>query len=202
MAKKGKFLILTHLKSMAQLMIIDVQQTFEGSQDLDEKILELSKGYGDIILLQDVISGDGVFPYDMWTEMALAYEEGDFNPRVITKEYGFFRNLMDEGFDDELIVDLARFLISKGLRDGRDIQEDLSEQDMQEYQKVLKKHGVEDIDFESYILYIPDLKEDLEEVVSNGVVLVGGGLNECLKEVSLLLDVLGISHSVDMSCVY
>ena len=185
---------------MAQLVIIDVQQCFDGSKDLDEKILEYSKEFADIVFIQDIINGDEVFPHDMWEEMAIAFENGEFSPMIIQKEYAFFRGLMDKGCDEDFIVDLGKLMVKKNIWDAREISEDMEA--AEELQKLYKKHGEEEIDFEGWSFYLPHAIEEIGDKIIQGAILVGGGYNECLKEISLLLNVLDIQHSINQAYVY
>lgn len=182
-------------------MIIDVQQCFDPSYEILDKVLEYSSNYSNIIYVYDVLNESKGFN-DMWDEMYFAYEEGTFDPNhIISKEYAFFRNLMDEGYPDEFIVELGKFMIKYGLYDAREIYEEENYLH-EDFQKICDKHLVEEPDFESLTFYLTDLKDDLDGKVFNGVVLVGGGRDECLKEVALLLDIMDIKYSIEESLCY
>src|SRR5690606_17212323 len=117
--------------------------------------------------------------------------------------YAFFRGLIDLGVDDDdsELVKLARFMRKYKLTDYREI---LEEEDIHsKFLKSFKNSPLLNIDFEDYSFYLPeDLIEDIESKIKSGVVLVGGGRNECLKEVALLLRVLDISYTIHEELTY
>jgi hypothetical protein len=179
---------------MSQLLIIDVQQTFEGSQDLDASILKLSKKFkGNVIYCYDTVSGEGVWPHDMWMDMAYAFDQGKFKPTIITKQYNFFREIMETYENDEFIIDLARLMMAHKVFDAREI-EDLDS--YEEFDELFEEHSIHP-DFHSELFWIPiELIDSLRENIQDGVSVVGGGRKQCLKEVCLLLDILDIKHTV------
>jgi hypothetical protein len=187
---------------MKQIMIIDVQKTFEESSNIVEDIIEYSSKSDNVIYLYDIVSGEGEGFHDMWEEMLYAHEEGKFNPQhILTKEYAFFRNLMDENYPDEFIVDLGKLMISNNIHDAREFYECESEI-FDKFKTLCKNHDVEEPDFDSLTFSISDLKTDLCGKVLNGVILVGGARNECLAEVALLLDMMDIEYTINESLCY
>lgn len=184
---------------MSQLIIIDVQQNFLVSENLDKKLLDYSKNFSDIIYIYDIINSDGVPPYDMWDKMALAFENKEFKPKVLSKEYGFFRPFIDYGLPENFIIDLGKLMIKSGYNDSREFIggnilffKDLIEK----YQLSADTFPYEDP------MIIPGIYIDLKNFVQTGAVLTGGGLNECLKEISILLNILDIDHTVNNELVY
>lgn len=184
---------------MAQLLIIDVQKTFKCSKDVVDPILKVLDNYSEVIYLYDVISGDGESFDDMWEEFYEDEEVYSKFSRKLTKEYAFFRDLMDAGVDDEFIVELVRLMMKHKICDARDIAES---EHAAEFEKLFARNQFY-LSFDNYGFHIPeDLVESLRSYVRAGVTLVGGGLNECLKEVELLLCALDIKYSVLSSCTY
>lgn len=183
---------------MGVLLIVDVQKTFKDSKRVLLDILEYQKQFSSVYYCYDIISGDGEDPHDMWDEMVDEYYAESFQPNIFTKEYAFFRSLMDEGHSDELIVDLGRLMLKYNLTDAREI----SESDfVDKFHDLFKSHGVE-IDFEELPFYLPhDLLESLSKLPDN-VIIVGGGVNECLKEVELLMQILEKPYSVNNQFCY
>lgn len=188
-----------------QLLIIDVQNTYrKHCHNLINKIPSYSKNFSSVFYLFDNIDGqefDEEIP-DEWIEDDLAEE---FYPRlkILTKNYAFFRGLMDAGVDenDEELVKLARFMIKHNLTDARDIKE--NEDTLEKYKIEFKNSPLNNIDFEDYSFYLPeDLISDLQENIKDGVTLIGGGRNECLKEVALLLRILDIKYSINEELTY
>jgi hypothetical protein len=179
-----------------QLLIIDVQNTYRKyCHNLIGKIPQLASNYGEVVYLFDNINGQEFYEEvpEEWMEEETFYDR----LKIISKNYAFFRGLIDAGVDedDSELVRLAQFMRKNQIIDARDIKED--EEVLEKYQIEFKHSPLQNIDFEDYSFYLPeDLIEQLESNIKNGVVLVGGGRNECLKEVALLLKVLDIKFSI------
>jgi hypothetical protein len=107
------------------------------------------------------------------------------------KGYAFFRYCIDEGIDDDQIVNLIKYMVEKDVTDSRDLDEEF-------WNEFVERFGNEDIrgllEFAGDAIHIPDLMDELRGY--RGVVLCGGGINECLKEVEIALDALETPYSV------
>ena len=112
-------------------------------------------------------------------------EDIAYEARLYDKGYAFFRNCMDRGGDDEELVNLVRFMRSNDINDSRELDEEFWKRFVDEYGSENIKELMEDSED---CINIPDLMDVLERL--NNIVLVGGGINECLKEVELALDAL------------
>ena len=183
---------------MSVLLIVDVQKTFKDSKSVVLDILEYQKQFSTVYYCYDIISGDGEDPFDMWDEMVEEFYSENFQPKIFTKEYAFFRSLMDEGYSDELIVELGKLMRKYNLTDAREI----SESDFYEiFNELFESHGV-NIDFEELPFYLPhDLLENLDKLPNN-VTIVGGGVNECLKEVELVMQILDKPYAINHQYCY
>lgn len=193
---------------MSQLLIIDVQNRFSKDrnhlENLALDIVKKSADFGSIIFIIDTNDGDAEdFPESFFVIDELDEDNYQFYPfhhNIIKKNYGFIRNFMDNGLSDEEIIEFGKWMISKNLSDARDIEENNL---TQEYKNKFQNSEIINYDFDSNIFYLPDdLIEEINNYVQNGCVLVGGGVNECLKEISLLLSILNIEHSIDYSLTY
>lgn len=98
------------------------------------------------------------------------------------KGYAFFRSWMDMGADEGFIKKAVRFMMSKKVTDSRDI-------DPEEWQEEFPDDW--DYNFEGDMIYLPDIPINKLKKWS-GSYIVGGGKNECLKEVQLLMSVFNI----------
>ena len=125
-------------------------------------------------------------------------EECEIEESVITgsrfydKGYAFFRFCMDEGIDDDELVDFIKFMITHDINDSRDIDEEMWRQFMTEY-------GYQDIqdllEPAQDMINIPEVMDFLRPY--NGrLMLCGGGIDQCLKEVELALMVLQKPYNV------
>ncbi len=119
-----------------------------------------------------------------WLEMGLD-EEILYSATFYDKGYAFFRYCMDEGIDEDQIVHLVQYMIEKGVHDSRELGEEF-------WKGFIGRYGSEDIrelmEFSDDCLWIPDLMDELKGY--SNIVICGGGINECLKEVEIALDAL------------
>jgi hypothetical protein len=92
--------------------------------------------------------------------------------------------------DDESTTNLVRYMISQDVNDSRDLDEEF-------WDGFIQTYGNEDIrelvEFSDDAIKIPDLMEELQGY--GNIVICGGGVNECLKEVEIALDALGKPYS-------
>jgi hypothetical protein len=123
--------------------------------------------------------------YRMWLVENGLDEDIAYEVTLYDKGYAFFRNCMDRGGDDEELVNLVRFMRSNNINDSRELDEEF-------WEFFVEKYGSENVrelmEYSEDCISIPDLMDFLERY--NNVVLVGGGINECLKEVELAMDAL------------
>ena len=112
---------------------------------------------------------------DYIVDQAIFYDKG----------YAFFRYCIDEGIEDEQIVNLIKYMIEKNVNDSRDLDKEF-------WNEYVERFGDENIrellEFAGDSLNIPDLMDELRNY--SGIVLCGGGVDECLKEVEIALQAL------------
>ena len=110
------------------------------------------------------------------------------------KGYAFFRYCIDNSIDENNIVDLVKFMIQNNINDSRDIDEDMWNDYMQE-----TNHSQEDVrellENAGDMINIPDLMDFLKNY--SNIVLLGGGINECLKEVEIALLSLNKNYNLN-----
>jgi len=92
------------------------------------------------------------------------------------KGYAYFRYCIDEGIEDEETVNLVKYMVEKNVNDSRDLDEDF-------LNEFIEKFGNQNIrellEFAGDAINIPDLMNELRNYM--GIVVCGGGVNECLK---------------------
>lgn len=112
------------------------------------------------------------------------------------KGYGFFRNYMDIGISEHIIIKMIRILFQKKVLDSRDIEIDEWEELLgDDFEEVSTFLDIEEA------FYIPDINiGKLKEF--DGSYIVGGGKNECLKEVQLLMSAFNIKAKMVSDFVY
>jgi hypothetical protein len=195
---------------LSNLLIIDVQNTYAvwiTNTNILNDIPILAKQYSNIIYLWDNVSGQELYD-EIPDDWMISDDEESSNTfydsvnKLIEKQYGFFRDLMDSSklnISDEDIISLGQFMVKEKLTDMREIYDD--KQLEKKFNNRFKNTNIKEINFNDYNFTFPsDLAEELKQ--HSSYVLVGGGLDECLKEVSLLLDILEITYSIEKSCCY
>ena len=180
------------------LVVVDIQPEYEkGIHFLYGFINFLNDNYGSLSRLTFLYNGHDTLgminesDYKWWwIENGLDMEIVD-NSVFYDKGYAFFRYCMDNSIDEGNISNLIRFMINKGINDSR-------EMDTNFWDEFIGEYGDEEIrelmEFADDCINIPDLMDELSDY--RGIVLCGGGINECLKEVEIALDALDMDYSV------
>ena len=186
----------------ANLISIDIQPEYKNflGFDLYTYTSFLNKNINNLNSLtflyngQDTLGMVSEIEYKMWLvdngldESILVYA------KFYDKGYAFFRYCIDEGTDEAELVNLVKYMIQHNINDSRDIDEEMWNGFMQTY-------GYESSDVRDLLemagdcINIPDLMEYLQKY-SGKLVLCGGGINECFKEVEIALTALGKNYNV------
>lgn len=118
-------------------------------------------------------------------------EEVINNSTIFDKGYAFFRYCMDSGIDEKQITNLVKFMRSKNINDSREMTKNF-------WDEFIELYGDEDIkdllEYADDMISIPDLMDFLEN--KSNIVLTGGGINECLKEVEIGLMALDKPYNI------
>jgi hypothetical protein len=105
------------------------------------------------------------------------------------KGYAFFRYCMDKGVDVDTTANFVRFMYENGVNDSRDMTRDLWASYLRLHRKLDKTEVYDLLKKSDDCVHIPDLMNFLKRY--NNIVLTGGGVDECLKEVIIALKALG-----------
>jgi hypothetical protein len=139
--------------------------------------------------------------YRMWLMEAGLSEEVMESAKFYDKGYAFFRSCMDNGVDEGDIVDFVRFLVRNGINDSRDMtKEKWKEFIHNEGHPISRDELVALLENGDEMISIPDLMEFLKRY--NNIVVTGGGINECLKEVEIALKALDKPYEVYSEFTY
>ena len=96
--------------------------------------------------------------------------------------------------DEEEIVKFGKFLIKHKIKYAKEIYE-VDKNIFKEFEEEFKNTNIIGFNFEEHEVYLPyDLIEELKEM--NNCHLVGGGRDECLQEISLLLQIIDVEHKI------
>lgn len=159
----------------------------------ENNIIFLYNGYDTLGMIEE-------YEYIRWLIDDVGIDEEVIeNATFYDKGYAFFRYCMDSGIDEDAIVDLVRYMIKNDITDSREIDEDMWQDFMEQTNHNYEE--IKDLLHESDdLLSIPDLMDFLGRF--NSIVLTGGGINECLKEVEIALLALDKNYFVYSEFVY
>jgi hypothetical protein len=193
---------------MSSLISVDIQPSYASSiywlddyiqylADFDGPILYLFNGQDlgmeDTRKVQDWLLYHAVDILDV--EQLEKFQYKVLNEiEFVEKGYAFFRETMEAGWDDLDMISLAKYMRQNRIQDARDLDFD----ELRE-QGILDDDQVDDLE-SGYLFYIPETIEAVQGW--GGSILVGGGINECLAEVELLMEILDEPYTVDSRFTY
>ena len=133
---------------------------------------------------EDTLGMINIYDYQMWL-IDLGIDENVVeSAKFYDKGYAFFRYCIDSYIDEEKIVEIVKYMYNNQINDSRDMTEELWDDfisktniSMDDVKELLQDNGD--------MINIPDLMDFLQHF--NNIVLTGGGVNECLKEVEIAL---------------
>lgn len=185
------------------LIICDIQPEYKDSEKLLDKLMIKIKKFKNILWLYNGkdsgMSEDDSDSIKNWIIEHFDYDENiiesldNLNIEWFDKGYAFIRDVMDtKVLDEDQIVKVIQHMVKNDVVDWRDFTEN-------DYKKL--KLDPEEIDVNDYSFYIPvDLLDFLKKYKSG--VIVGGGKDECLKEVIYFAKALKLGYRVDGSLIY
>jgi len=118
---------------------------------------------------------------------------------LVDKGYGYLRSWHDQGVDDTVIVKAIRLMYQAKVNDSREL---FGGEDSDTYEQ-----GMRDLLGDDYLIGMGDtISVGWASVAQlkkfNGAYLVGGGRNECLWEVKVLMNAFNIRYKMIDSLVY
>lgn len=175
------------------LVVVDIQpeyQKYIGNDKLYKFINFLNKNYESLKRLTFLYNGEelGMISEDEYINwlIELGLDENIVdNARFYDKGYAFFRYCMDSGIEHESTINLVRFMYNNHINDSRELTEEFWDKFINEYGNDDIKELLENSDD---CINIPDLMSELRNY--NNIIVCGGGINECLKEVEIALNAL------------
>ena len=181
------------------ILSVDVQPAYrrDGDFDLAEYVDMLRRHDGDIFFMYNEkdLSGDTQEDIISWLK-----DEGGMEEALVTrihfieKDYGWLRPPIDCCMEHEDIVQTLKVMIDERVSDSRDFEED--EIDSMDISSDMKEFLLEFCD----PLFLPHFMPRLEKL--DNFILVGGGAEQCLLEVKLLLDAMDKRYVADHKFIY
>ena len=206
-SNKRKSRLITESKIQGKTIInVDIQPEYKSyiSFNLGEWVnfINTNAALNDIVFLYngaDTLGMIDEYSFKEWLIDLGIDEDVVYNATFYDKGYAFFRYCMDNSIDEDNIVDLVKYMIRHDINDSRDIDEDMwnnymeeTDHDQQDVRDLLENAGD--------MINIPDLMDFLKRY--SNIVLTGGGINECLKEVEIALLSLDKNYNTLSEFVY
>jgi len=141
---------------------------------------------------------------DTINDVKIYWEDSGFDPRnwgrieVYDKGYGYLRGWMDQNVSDRAIIKTIREMYVQKVNDSRELFEEAEDYSyaMEQFLGGDWDEAMEDDNISVGWVAVDQLKR------YNNCYLVGGGRNECLKEVALLMNAFNIKYKMIEDFVY
>lgn len=183
------------------VIVVDVQPEYSGVNDGDENpvfeeiIQFVNQQTGPVLMFVNAedqgMSGDtvaGIKQY--WEDTVSPINWNRFT--IVDKGYGYLRSWMDEGYADRTIVQVIREMYRQKVSSSSDLFGGEHTAEYSENMKNIMGHDFNELSLSDPIAVnwtsIAQLKR------FNGAYIVGGGRNECLREVELLMNAFNIRY--------
>lgn len=204
------------------IIVVDVQPEYSGMYDGDENsvftqiIQFVNRQTGPVLMFVNAeetgVSRDTINDVLSYWEDTVTqddpdwYDDDPFAPRspinwnrfhIVDKGYGYFRGWMDAGIQPNVIIAAIRELYQQKVSDTRELE--FPEDHKLSPQQKLIKAAITELNDEPLTVNwtsVAQLKQ------FNGAYLVGGGREECLREVELLMNAFNIRYKRIDQLVY
>lgn len=191
------------------LINVDIQPEYQNTFgfDVNDWTSELNRNYFDLSNLVFLYNGYETLGmiskenYISWLYDNGVTEEVINGSTFYDKGYAFFRYCMDNQIEEDDIVNFVQFMMRNNINDSRDLNKELWKKYVSEQKHRLDRQSlIELLHVAGDCIHIPDLMNFLKEF--NNIVITGGGINECLKEVEISLKSLDKSYEVYSKFTY
>lgn len=182
------------------VIVVDVQPAYELSINFAPQLMSFLNKQQKILMLVNADS-EGLTddtPYSIkeyWNENGFT----NWNAvKFVDKGYGYLRSWMDSGISEKTIIKTIREMYNRRVNDSSDLFQN-TENPAEEFENFI---GAE---FENWMLSDPIVVEwlSLKLLKSfSGSYIVGGGCNECLKEVEILMSAFNIRSTRISKFIY
>lgn len=192
-------------------IVVDVQPAYwEWSKLIAPRIISfVANQTGPVLMF--INAEDTGLTNDSLDDIKLMWEEEGFNPEdwhrveIVDKGYGYLRSWMDQGVSNRAIIKTVREMYSQHVDDSRMLfSEWHSKYDHTDEERIAWRKFI-GWDFEEWMLddgihvgwtSIAQLKR------YNGAYIMGGGRNQCLREVELLMNAFNIRYKRINKLIY
>jgi hypothetical protein len=185
---------------------VDIQPEYKNYISFDLRkwvnFINTNAALNDIIFLyngSDTLGMIDEYSFKEWLIDLGIDEDVIYNSTFYDKGYAFFRYCIDNSIDEDNIVDLVKYMVRHNINDSREINEEMWNDYMEE-----TNHNQQDVrdllENAGDMINIPDLMDFLKNY--SNIVLTGGGINQCLKEVEIALLSLDKNYNILSEFVY
>lgn len=188
-------------------IVVDIQPEYTALNDgnelpwIDDMMEFLNRQTGPILMFCNAedqgMTGDTV---DAIREY---WEDSGFDPEnwprveIVDKGYGYLRSWMDEGVPENVIIKVIRLMYQNKVNDSRDL---FGGEDSDDYSVHMQALGVPERYVDDSIsvewLSVGQLKK------YSGAYIMGGARDECLREVTLLMNAFNIKYKMINNFIY
>jgi hypothetical protein len=182
------------------IISVDIQPEYEDGISFDlykwAKFINKSFKSNDVVFLYNGATTLGMiseYDYKMWLSELGVKDQVIDESRFYDKGFAFFRYCMDNSIDEDSIVDLVKYMKDHNITDSRSIDEEMWNDFMEE-----TNHSGQEVrdllEYAADMICVPDLMNFLDRY--RNIVLTGGGVTECLKEVEIALMALNKKYEI------
>lgn len=185
-------------------IVVDVQPAYTASIPWIPNMMHWLNQQGPVLMFvnaeNDGLTDDTVDEIRYYW-MESGYDQSRWNQtEIVDKGYGYFRSWMDQGVSDRAIIKTIRQMYAQKITDSRELFEgEGSESYIDDLENFLGP------DFEDWMVD-DGITVEWTSVARlkryNGAYLMGGGRNECLKEVTLLMNAFNIKYKLVNNFIY
>lgn len=179
-----------------KVIVVDVQPAYSNNDDdeIFERIIKFVDNQNSKVLIFVNAEEQGLTD-DTIDDIKYYWEKNGFDDwnrvEIIDKGYGYFRAWMDLGVSESNIIKTIRYMYQKKITDSRD--------DIDGIKELLGDEWEDWMEYDSLSVEWISVKK-LKEY--EGSYIVGGGRNECLREITLLMNAFNIKYTLINNLIY
>ena len=198
------------------VIVVDVQPEYCGDNSVCQRVVDfVNKQTGPVLMFVNAedqgMTGDTIESIRTWWEEAAGAEwdedSGTYSEavdwgrfQIVDKGYGYFRSWMDSNISPATIIKVIRLLYQNKLNDSREL---FGGEDSDDY--AINMQALVGNEFDDWMLSDPIIVNwtsvaQLKRF--NGAYIVGGGREEGLREVEVLMNAFSIRYKRIDSLVY
>ena len=186
------------------VIVVDVQPAYASyAGKVSQRIIDfVAQQTGPVLMFVNAedtgVTEDSMVDIRMWWD---EYADIDWSRvQMVDKGYGYFRSWMDNGVDPASIIRVVRAMYQQRVSSSDQLFDGVGSEEyplhMQQLVGDEYEEWMNDDPISIYWANVAQLRK------FNGAYLVGGGRNECLREVELLMNAFNIRYKRIASMVY